>query len=132
VDTAGQDEYSIMPPNYSVDIHGYILVYSIDSRKSFDVCSTLHEKLVDLIGSNTFVALLFMFPAGISGTLLFSINFRVPIVLVGNKSDLRMDREVSREDGQRLAATMKAAFLETSARNNQVLYNLERRSFIES
>jgi len=52
VDTAGQDEYSIMPPNYSLDIHGYILVYSIDSRKSFDVCSTLHDKLVDLIGSN--------------------------------------------------------------------------------
>ncbi len=53
VDTAGQDEFSIMPPNYSVDIHGYVLVYSIDSQKSFDVCKTLHEKLVDLIGSNS-------------------------------------------------------------------------------
>jgi len=52
VDTAGQDEFSIMPPNYSLDIHGYVLVYSIDSKKSFDVCQTLQEKLVDLIGSN--------------------------------------------------------------------------------
>ena len=97
VDTAGQDEYSIMPPNYSVDIHGYVLVYSIDSRKSFDICQTLHEKLVDLIGASV-----------------------IPVVLVGNKSDLHLDRQVTREDGQKLAQTMKAAFLETSARNNTV------------
>ena len=55
VDTAGQDEYSIMPPEYSVDIHGYVLVYSIDSSKSFEVCQILHEKLIDLIGNNKWV-----------------------------------------------------------------------------
>ena len=37
VDTAGQDEYSIFPTQYSVDIDGYILVYSIDSEKSFEL-----------------------------------------------------------------------------------------------
>ena len=37
VDTAGQDEYSIFPTQYSVDIDGYILVYSIDSEQSFEV-----------------------------------------------------------------------------------------------
>ena len=37
VDTAGQDEYSIFPTQYSVDIDGYVLVYSIDSAKSFEV-----------------------------------------------------------------------------------------------
>ena len=37
VDTAGQDEYSIFPTQYSVDIDGYVLVYSIDSEKSFEV-----------------------------------------------------------------------------------------------
>ena len=52
VDTAGQDEHSIMPPEYSIDIHGYVLVYSIDSHKSFEVCQILHEKLMDLIGNN--------------------------------------------------------------------------------
>ncbi|CAB1340573.1 unnamed protein product [Coregonus sp. 'balchen'] len=30
VDTAGQDEYSIFPQTYSIDINGYILVYSGD------------------------------------------------------------------------------------------------------
>ncbi len=27
VDTAGQDEYSIFPHAYAIDIHGYCLVY---------------------------------------------------------------------------------------------------------
>jgi Ras family protein len=52
VDTAGQDEYTIFPPEYSANIHGYVLVYSIDSSKSYDVCEVLHEKLVDLLGNN--------------------------------------------------------------------------------
>ena len=43
VDTAGQDEYSIFPTQYSVDIDGYILVYSIDSEKSFEVVQVLLE-----------------------------------------------------------------------------------------
>jgi len=48
-------------------------------------------------------------------------NSSVPIVLVGNKSDLQMDRQVTKEEGQRMAANMKAAFLETSARTNTVI-----------
>lgn len=52
VDTAGQDEYTIFPPEYSVDVNGYVLVYSIDSPQSFEVCKNIHDKLVDLLGSN--------------------------------------------------------------------------------
>ena len=33
----GQDEYSMFPTQYSVDIDGYVLVYSIDSEQSFEV-----------------------------------------------------------------------------------------------
>ena len=44
----------------------------------------------------------------------------VPIVLVGNKCDLMNDREVSTDEGRKLADRMKAVFLETSAKNNQV------------
>jgi Ras family protein len=29
VDTAGQDEYSIFPQAYAIDIHGYCLVYRL-------------------------------------------------------------------------------------------------------
>ena len=41
-------------------------------------------------------------------------------MLVGNKSDLHNDRSVSVEDGKGLAREMKAIFLETSAKENQV------------
>ena len=95
VDTAGQDEYSIFPAQYAVDIHGYVLVYSIDSLKSFEVIQVLYDKIVDMVG-----------------------NPKVPVVLVGNKKDLEADREVSREDGEKLAKQIKAVFLETSAKDN--------------
>ena len=67
VDTAGQDEYPIFPTQYAVDIHGYVLVYSIDSMKSFEVVQVLYDKIVDLVG-----------------------NPKVPVVLVGNKKDLEV------------------------------------------
>ena len=96
VDTAGQDEYSRMPPEYSIDVHGYVLVYGIDSAKSFEVCRVLHEKLVDLIGADD-----------------------IPIVLVANKCDLpAAERKVKRDEGQKLADEIKAVFVETSAKTN--------------
>lgn len=50
VDTAGQDEYSIFPAQYSMDFHGYVLVYSITSQRSFEVIKILYEKLLDMMG----------------------------------------------------------------------------------
>lgn len=96
VDTAGQDEYSLFPSQYSIDVHGYVLVYSITSLKSFDVVKSIHEKLLDITGKEN-----------------------VPLVLVGNKTDLHMERAISTEEGKRLADEWKAIFLETSAKENQ-------------
>jgi len=101
VDTAGQDEYSIFPSSYSMDIHGYVLVYSITSAKSFDVVKIIYEKIVDITG-----------------------NVNVPIVLVGNKTDLHMERVVTAEEGKRAADSMKAAFLEASAKQNQSVIDI--------
>ncbi|XP_059474186.1 GTP-binding protein Rheb homolog [Neocloeon triangulifer] len=98
VDTAGQDEYSIFPTQYSLDIHGYVLVYSINSAKSFEIVQIIYDKLLDMTG-----------------------KVNVPIVLVGNKTDLHMERVVSAEEGRRLAETWKAAFLETSAKANEAV-----------
>lgn len=101
VDTAGQDEYSIFPQSYSMDIHGYVLVYSINSAKSFEVVRALYEKLLDMTG-----------------------KVHVPIVLVGNKVDLRVERVVSYEEGRQAAEYMKAAFLEASAKQNQSVFEI--------
>lgn len=58
----------------------------------------------------------------------------VPIVLVGNKTDLHQERMVTFDDGKRLAENWKATFLETSAKQNesvdeifsQLLRNIEK------
>lgn len=33
IDTAGQDEYSIFPQSLSMNIHGYVIVYTVTSQK---------------------------------------------------------------------------------------------------
>jgi Ras homolog enriched in brain len=43
----------------------------------------------------------------------------VPIVLVGNKTDLHQERAVTFDEGKRLAESWKATFLETSAKQNE-------------
>lgn len=55
VDTAGQDEYSIFPSYYGIDVHGYVLVYSITSIKSFEVVKSIYEKLLDITGKSQLV-----------------------------------------------------------------------------
>ncbi|XP_022193523.1 GTP-binding protein Rheb homolog [Nilaparvata lugens] len=108
VDTAGQDEYSPFPTQYSIDIHGYVLVYSITSSKSFEVVKIIHDKLVDMLG----VA-------------------NVPIVLVGNKTDLQFERMISIEEGRKLADSWNAAFIETSAKDDFAVKDLFHTMLLE-
>jgi len=95
VDTAGQDEYSIFPTQYSMDIHGYVLVYSIVDPRSLEVVQIIYDKLVDMTG-----------------------KVNLPITIVGNKKDLHSERKISVEQGKKLAESWKASFLEASAKNN--------------
>eukprot|EP00731_Ephydatia_muelleri_P014152 Em0007g1462a len=96
VDTAGQDEYSIVPESYTMDLDGYVLVYSVTSMKSFDVVKIIYEKILNLTGTRS-----------------------VPIILVGNKSDLHMQRVVTLEMGRKLASDYHVPFLESSAKQNE-------------
>uniref|UniRef100_H0YQP4 GTP-binding protein Rheb n=1 Tax=Taeniopygia guttata TaxID=59729 RepID=H0YQP4_TAEGU len=109
VDTAGQDEYSIFPQTYSIDINGYILVYSVTSIKSFEVIKVIHGKLLDMVG-----------------------KVQIPIMLVGNKKDLHMERVISYEEGKALAESWNAAFLESSAKENQTAVDVFKRIILEA
>ena len=44
---------------------------------------------------------------------------RVPVILVGNKSDLERHRQVSLAESRSLAESWGAPFMETSAKTNQ-------------
>ena len=48
--------------------------------------------------------------------------FSIPVVIVGNKTDLHRERVVSTEQGKRLADTWKASFYEVSARSHEVIF----------
>uniref|UniRef100_A0A8C7KX37 Small monomeric GTPase n=1 Tax=Oncorhynchus kisutch TaxID=8019 RepID=A0A8C7KX37_ONCKI len=93
VDTAGQDEYSIFPQTYSIDINGYILVYSVTSNKSFEVVQVIHEKLLDMVGKA---------------------------------------QVISCEEGKSLAESWNAAFMESSAKENQTAVEVFKRMILEA
>ncbi|KAF3065243.1 GTP-binding protein rhb1 [Daldinia childiae] len=97
VDTAGQDEYSILNSKHFIGIHGYMLVYSVSSLPSFEMVQVIREKILNHLGTDW-----------------------VPIVIVGNKSDLRPEqRQVSQEDGKKLAEKFNCGWTEASARYNE-------------
>jgi len=60
VDTAGQDEYAIFPAQHSMDMHGYVMVYSITSLQSFELVQVLLEKIMDMTGKITLVSSLIL------------------------------------------------------------------------
>lgn len=107
LDTAGQEEYSAMREQYMRTGEGFLMVYSITSRTSFDELLTYYQQIQRVKDSDY-----------------------VPIVIIGNKSDLEDERQVSYEDGLNLAKQLNAPFLETSAKQainvEEAFYSLTR------
>ncbi|KAI8968433.1 ras-like protein 1, partial [Mycotypha africana] len=93
LDTAGQEEYSAMREQYMRNGEGFILVYSITSRLSFEEVNTFYEQIRRVKDRDAF-----------------------PMVLVGNKCDLDRDRQVSQQEGRDLAKSFGCPFFETSAK----------------
>jgi len=96
IDTAGQDEYSILNSKHAIGIHGYVLVYSVTSRNSFDMIQIVYDKIISYCGMND-----------------------IPCVIVGSKIDLQTSpviRQVKPDEGEDLAKVNKAAWVETSAK----------------
>ncbi|KAL1641630.1 hypothetical protein SLS58_005905 [Diplodia intermedia] len=97
IDTAGQDEYSILNSKHFIGIHGYMIVYSVASKQTFEMARIIRDKILNHLGTEW-----------------------VPLVIVGNKSDLRPEqRQVTAEQGKALAEEFKCAWTEASARYNE-------------
>jgi len=93
LDTAGQEEYSAMRDQYYRIGQGFLVMYSISSRQSFDEVSAIQQQLVRVKDNND-----------------------TPMVLLGNKVDLEEDREVTKAEGAQLAKSWGVPFFETSAK----------------
>eukprot|EP01086_Lenisia_limosa_P004301 TRINITY_DN19455_c0_g1_i1.p1 TRINITY_DN19455_c0_g1~~TRINITY_DN19455_c0_g1_i1.p1 ORF type:complete len:182 (+),score=25.95 TRINITY_DN19455_c0_g1_i1:129-674(+) len=94
VDTAGQEEFQALRDEHMGAGEGFVLVYSLTSRSSFDDAKSLRSRILRVTGKET-----------------------VPIALIGNKFDLQDYREVPTNEGKALASSWSVPFLETSAKS---------------
>jgi len=46
-DELAQDEYSILNSKHFIGIHGYVLVYSVGSKQSFDMVRIIRDKILN-------------------------------------------------------------------------------------
>jgi small GTP-binding protein len=93
-DSAGQDRFKAITRNYYKGAHGIVLLYDVTSTTSFNNI----RNWIMQINDNT--------------------NDKVKICLVGNKIDLPDARQVTYEQGVRLASEYNLKFFECSAKNN--------------
>ena len=98
-DTAGQERYKAITSAYYKGAKGAFIVYDITRKNSF-------ESIDKWINDVTAVA-----------------DKKITIVLIGNKSDLEDQRQVTKEQGEDKANKLQLAFLETSAFSGE---NLEK------
>jgi len=99
-DTAGQERFRSMIPSYIRDSSVAIVVYDVSSQAS--LLNT--ERWIDDIRSER--------------------GNDVLIVLVGNKTDLKEQRQVSRGEGERKAKEYGVMHIETSAKSGSNVINL--------
>jgi len=99
IDTAGQEEYATLRDQWVREGQGFILVYSIASRSTFERLEVFRQSMLRVK----------------RGSPIF--------MLVGNKSDKGYEREVTKFEGAQLATRWGCQFMETSAKT---AFNVEK------
>jgi len=95
LDTAGQEDMKMLRRQWVQDRDGFVLVYSIVDKRSF-------EELGSFL------------------SLIRSMKQKVtPMVIVGNKSDMKDQRTVQAADAEALARQHGAKYIEASARTGE-------------
>lgn len=97
LDTAGQEEFSAMREQYIRGGRGFLLVFSVTERKSFEEAHKLYNQVLRVKDRSEY-----------------------PVLLVANKVDLINQRVVSEQEGRELAAQLKLMYIETSAKEPPV------------
>ena len=95
LDTAGQEDFAALRTCYMRQSQGFILVYSIDDRSSFEEIETIYQDIIRTKDKTSFSC-----------------------IICGNKSDLEDRRVVTVAEGEDLAEKLHCHFIETSALSN--------------
>lgn len=98
-DTAGQERYRNIAKNYFQSGDGFVIVYDISNRESFEKLDYWIEQIKTNAQEN------------------------IKLILFGNKCDITDDREVSKEDGEEYAKKNKIKFFEVSAKEGTNVVN---------
>ena len=104
-DTAGQEKYRGLIPTYARNAVLAFIIYDISSKQSF-------ENLTGWID------------------YLNSIE-KMPMIICGNKIDLVVDRQVTKEEGEKFAKKNNLVFFEVSAKTNENMNYMLYRSIAE-
>ena len=99
-DTAGQERFKSLAANYIKKAKGILLVYDITDKRSFE---SLGNWMNDIEEEE--------------------VADKVPIILVGNKSDLEEERVISKQEGEKVAKQYNLKFYETSCKNGDNVEN---------
>jgi len=110
-DTAGQQEYSLMMDQWIRNGQGYLLVFDITNKQSFDKILEIYEKILRVKDDGSII----------------------PTVIAGNKCDIRNERDPSQVDRKTAIDQAKewgCPYYETSAKdqidNEECFYQLVR------
>lgn len=107
LDTAGTEQFTAMRDLYMKNGQGFVLVYSITAQSTFNDLMDLREQILRVKDTDD-----------------------VPMVLVGNKSDLEEERVVGKDQGHSLSKQFNCSFLESSAKLkvnvNEIFFDLVR------
>uniref|UniRef100_A0A8C6HQF1 Related RAS viral (r-ras) oncogene n=1 Tax=Mus spicilegus TaxID=10103 RepID=A0A8C6HQF1_MUSSI len=93
LDTAGQEEFGAMREQYMRAGNGFLLVFAINDRQSFNEVGKLFTQILRVKDRDDF-----------------------PIVLVGNKADLENQRQVLRSEASSFSASHHMTYFEASAK----------------
>lgn len=98
-DTAGNRAFGPIINSYYRGVAGFVIVFDITKRKSFESINHWYNQIIE-----------------------HSDNENMPILLIGNKSDLSSKRKVSFEEATMVAKTMNMIYFETSAKDDINIY----------
>ncbi|KAF5646506.1 uncharacterized protein FTJAE_2044 [Fusarium tjaetaba] len=95
IDTTGQEEYSAMLQQYMRTVEGFMLVYSVTSRQSFEAITTYYHQILKLKDKDHF-----------------------PMIIVGIQCFPESLREVKTQEGESLANQLGCIFVEVDAKSS--------------
>ena len=95
-DTVGQERFRALTPSFLRNAEGVVIVFDVTSQDSFDNVKGWINSIKSNIGENV-----------------------IPIIIVGNKIDMENLREISKEDGNKIASENGFKYFETSTKTGK-------------